>query len=386
MRTFVIAAILAALAAARGAAEPQPPSSRPQPIQPSCLERSYWIHASLAWNPRRGYWGADLPGSTPPGEQEVRRAAGLLAGHYAANRLYLVYHKEIPLPEAREVFRWWRRHTPPGVAIVPALVLRTYDKASVEVFTGDEVRPLCDFFRAEINPHQLAVFDVYPNRDQGAALAVLAAAFPSGLIRLGLQPGEKLAPPFAAAVEDTWSAICHGRSHDDWFDAGFGAETLRRWVAERNAGPAPVAWNLIAVAWDYRHTHRGEHPGYDAPARNMPLPAGRNLLALREILRHARPEVLAGFSSDLTILQANSAHPTHDARPRCLHDSLKKGEAYAGYYAEPLEEIAAIYRALRDDRLPAPWTTRGGAGRSPGPAEAADPLAPRMPDCRQRPP
>jgi hypothetical protein len=94
--------------------------------------------------------------------------------------------------------------------------------------------------------------------------------------------------PFVAAVQDTWSGFCHGKTNADWFDKGFGAETLRKWVKDRNRKDQPVAWDLMVVAWDYSTTARGGYPGYDDAAKNMPLPAGRNRLAAKEILRVAQ--------------------------------------------------------------------------------------------------
>lgn len=191
---------------------------------------------------------------------------------------------------------------------------------------------------------------MYPNRYQGEGLAVLAKAFPGSLIRVGIQPDEALIPQFVAAVQDTWSGLCHGKTNTDWLDKGFGAETLRQWIARRNATRHPVAWDLIVVAWDYSKTQRGEYPGYDDPVRNMPLLAGRNVLAAREILRTACLYRLAGFSSDLTILQANSAHAEHDGRSGSFYETLKRAEVYGGYYVEPFVEVVEIYRTLRADR------------------------------------
>jgi len=314
------------------------------------LERSYWVHASLGWMPHKGYWGMELATCQPPTEPQVRNAAQLLTGHYAANRLYLVYHKEIMISQAEQVFRWWRQHCPREVEIVPTLVMRTYDKSQAEVFTADELRGLCDFFRQEVGLRRLAVFDVYPNRDQGAGLGILTEVFPKSLIRVGIQPDEMVKPPFVSAVQDTWSGFCHGKTKTDWLDKGFGAETLRQWVAKRNETPHPIVWDLVVVAWDYSTTQRGEYPGYDDAARNMPLPAGRNVLAAREILRMARPDHMAGFSSDLTIVQANSAHAKHDGRAGSFYETLKRAEVYSGYYAEPFAEVAEIYRSLRANR------------------------------------
>ena len=92
---------------------------------------------------------------------------------------------------------------------------------------------------------------MYANRDQGESLTYLAQQYPQGLIRLGIQPGEPVRPPYIQAVQDTWSGFCHGKTNADWLDRGFGAETLRRWVQKFNQQPGLIVWNLIAVAWDY---------------------------------------------------------------------------------------------------------------------------------------
>jgi len=68
-------------------------ASSSRPAQPNRrltdLERSYWVHASLGWKPHKGYWGMAIAASPPPTEVEVRNAAQLLTGQYAANRLTL---------------------------------------------------------------------------------------------------------------------------------------------------------------------------------------------------------------------------------------------------------------------------------------------------------
>jgi hypothetical protein len=69
------------------------------------LERSFWLHASQAAKSQKGYWGAGFSPSAAPSEQDVRNAATLLTDKYAANRLYLVYHHEIPLQAAEQAFR-----------------------------------------------------------------------------------------------------------------------------------------------------------------------------------------------------------------------------------------------------------------------------------------
>jgi len=311
------------------------------------LERSFWVHASLATLPQRGYWGWDFPACPPPSRQAVRHAVRLLAGEYAANRLYLLYHKEMPLEEAEAVFLWWRECCPEGTEIVPTVVLRMYDAPRGEVFTVEELRQLCGFFKTKINRERVAIYDVHPHREQGKGLPLLQEGYPQGLLRVGLQPVEGLEAPYRGAVQDTWSALCHGKTHDDWQSPGFGAETLKAWVQERNDSPYPIAWNLVTVAWDYSGTPRGEYPGYDDADRNMPLPDGRNLLAFRLITATAHRERLAGFSSDLFILQVNSASPKHDGISHSFYETLKRGQRYRGYYARPFWEIVSLYRSLR---------------------------------------
>ncbi|MCX6911398.1 MAG: hypothetical protein NTY01_25605 [Verrucomicrobia bacterium] len=338
-------ALAICLAAACFAAEP------PATHDLALLERSFWLNASLA-SPTLGYWGAGFPKARRPSDAEIANVARLLARDAAANRLYLIYHRELPLEEAHEVFLAWRKACPPEVELVPTLVLRMYDKKQTPVFTADELASLCDFFKSRLQTRHAAVYDVHAGRDEGAGLAALAKHFPRGLVRVGLQPGEPLAAPFVGAVEDTWSGFCHGLTNDDWRSPGFGAETLRKWVAARNSGAAPVVWDLVAVAWNYSVTKRGEYPGYDDANKNLPLPAGRNQLAAADILATAAPGKLGGFSSDLLILQLNSASAAHDGAHGAFYETLKQGRPYDGFYAGPWREIVAIYRALRAGHWP----------------------------------
>ena len=311
------------------------------------LERSYWLHASLADDARLNYWGTGFPPAAPATDGEIANAARLLSQDFAANRLYLIYNREIPLDAAMRVFRSWKRHCPRGVEIVPTLLLRMYDAGMAEVFPVAEAEALCGFLKREINPDRIAVYDVYPNRDFGKCLPVLSSVFPNGLIRVGLQPDEDLPKPFTGAVEDTWSAFCHGKTGEDWKCPGFGADALRSWVRRRNSGPGPIAWDLIIVAWDYAPTKRGEFPGYDDAEKNMPLPAGRNAQAAKMILSEAERNAISGFSSDLFILHVNSASISHDGKAGAFYRTLRNGVRYTGYYREPFEEIARLYGSIR---------------------------------------
>ncbi len=84
----------------------------------------------------------------------------------------------------------------------------------------------------------------------------------------------------------------------------------------------------------------------------MPLPAGRNELALRGILSRAKSSVLAGFSSDLFILHVNSRSPPHDGADGAFYETLKRGAVYRGYYATPFTEMTGLFNALKKGRLP----------------------------------
>jgi len=322
-------------------------SAAPKAVDPARLERSYWIHASLGASLEKGYWVDKASVGALPTPAQVRNAAKLLTDHYAANRLYLVYHNEISARQFGELLRLWRAACPKDVELVASLVLRRYGKDGGQVFSGREIGEVCDAIERELQPAFVGVYDVLPNRDQGEALGVLARRFPGKLIRIGIQPEERIEEPFVAAVQDTWSGLCHGATNEDWQSPGFGAQTLRKWVAARNTQTKPVAWDLVAVAWDYSVTERGEYPGYDDAAKNMPLPPGRNKLAVQEVCKTADPAVLAGFSSDLIIIEANSRSSTRDGSSNSIYECLKVGRAYDGYFAKPLEEIAAVFRDIR---------------------------------------
>jgi len=315
------------------------------------LERSYWLHASLAFS-QLGYWGRQFQPAMPGSSVEIKKAADLLCGKYGANRLYLLYHREVPLPEARRIFTDWKKACPESVELIPTLLLKMYDKAESPLYPDQgELKDLVKFFKENLNQSKLAIFDVYPNRDAGDSLKILASAYPGGLVRLGIQPNEPSGNSFTHAVQDTWSAFCHGlRNQEDWEQPGFGAGTLKEWVKERNSGTVKVAWDLIVVAWDYSVTKRGEYPGYDDACKNMPLPAGRNQLAAELMYRTAKKETFAGFSADLTILEVNSASSTHDGKAGSFYETLKRGEFYGGYYHVPFDEMTSLFRALQNGK------------------------------------
>ncbi len=310
------------------------------------LERSYWVNASLSDDARKGYWGSDFPTAPVPSPSQIKNAVRLLAGAYGANRLYLIYNHEYSIDQAESVYRYWKKYSPPTLDLVPSLLLLMYDHNQTPVFTQSELIWLSRFFLSNINPRELAIYDVYQNRDMKKWVDILSRVYPHGLIRVGLQPDETLSAPFVRGVQDTWSGICTGKSNKDWGRLPGGEATLRKWVIARNSENAPVSWDLISVAWDYLTTKDGVYPGYDDANRNMPPPQGRNKLAARLILSATTEKSFAGFSSDLFILEANSLSPERDGASRSFYSSLRSGKWYEGYFHTPLNEIAEIYHAL----------------------------------------
>ncbi len=130
------------------------------------LERSSWLHASLPVLAQKGCWGPSFPAASAPSEQDVQNAARLLTDTYAANRLYLVYHQEISLAVAEQVFGWWRQHSPAQVQLIPTLVLRMVDQPQTQVFTPDELGRLVEFLQRSLNADHIAIYGVHPRRDQ----------------------------------------------------------------------------------------------------------------------------------------------------------------------------------------------------------------------------
>src|SRR6266852_1908277 len=70
-----------------------------EPEQLKHLERSFSLHASLAAPPQNN-WDTNFPSLEPPTDIQIHNAARLLTFDYNANRLYLIYQREIPMVEA----------------------------------------------------------------------------------------------------------------------------------------------------------------------------------------------------------------------------------------------------------------------------------------------
>src|SRR3954470_23229954 len=248
------------------------------------LERSFTVDASLAAFAAGDSARTNFPYLVAPSETEIRNAAHLLTGEYGASRIYLVYRKEIPIGDAERVFETWRQTLPAHVEVVPALVLRASDRQQTELFSGAEIQSLTRFFKSQINPTRLGIVNGAGEPEEGVSFKLLATECKSGICLVGLPPGVKLGEPFHSAVADTSNALCKGKSNDDWQQAGFGLDALRRSIRTRNEQTVPVAWSLLIAACDYSATGSAAEPGLNDFERKMPLPSGRNIAAAREVL------------------------------------------------------------------------------------------------------
>lgn len=81
----------------------------------------------------------------------------------------------------------------------------------------------------------------------------------------------------------------------------------------------------------------------DDASVNEPIPAGRNLLAVKDICAAtAGSQYFDGLHTDFYILQTSS-NLRDAASGKKLGDALRSGSPYTGYYAQPLEEIRQIF-------------------------------------------
>src|SRR3954462_4034017 len=125
-------------------------------VDPRQIERSFQLQVSLSTLPSVNQWNTNFPGLSSPSESEIRHAARLLTDDYAANRLYLVYQKEISLGDAERVFSLWRQFCPAEVELVPTLVLNSGPRHE-PVFSAGELKVLAAFFSKEVNATTIAI-------------------------------------------------------------------------------------------------------------------------------------------------------------------------------------------------------------------------------------
>ncbi len=325
------------------------------------FERSYWIDIDLRHNNGRGYWKnvQELPADSLPTAEEISNACVALSTTYQGNKLYVTYHRQFEIEDAKDVFELWKKYgAKNGLTIVPTVVLQSYAKDEKLNFSDDEIISLASWSLNNIQADEFGIYDVYvrhaPDSKQDTQLAVLHAAVGNKLIRVGLQPGEPLNKYMAGGVEDTWTAECQGLTNELWEHPvtvngsnKFGRLLLEEWVMERIKGDGRrIVWDMIPVAWDYDDpvdSFGYVCPGDDALINDPPI-KGRIELCDQYISKWYQEnnaiDQFFGYSCDLHILEANSYGKPE--RPS-FYQQIKSNQTYTGYFAEGMLEIASVY-------------------------------------------
>lgn len=365
IKTFCCLIILIASAACETGSKSEASSPEMNAWKPGDVEHSYWIDIDLRNNNGRGYWKnvADLPADSLPTAEEIANACTALSKTYHGNKLYVTYHRQFEISDAKKVFQWWKKSGEEnGLTIVPSVVLESYAKDGKLNFTDAEITDLARWSLKELQPDEFGIYDVYirqaPGSKQDMQLAVLNKQVGNKLIRIGLQPGEVLNKNMAGGVEDTWTAECQGLTNALWENPRtvngsnkFGKVLLEEWVMERiNGEDRRIVWDMIPVAWDYDKPVDSLGyvcPGDDALINDPPI-KGRIELCDQYISKwyhdHNAQNKFFGYSCDLHILHANSYGKPE--RPS-FYEQLKANLPYTGYFAKGMEEIAQVYSKYR---------------------------------------
>jgi hypothetical protein len=328
-------------------------------------EASYWVDIDLRRNNGRGYWFnlADRKPDVLPYSYEIRNACFKLRREYEGNKLYVIYHRQFEVTDAMNIFKMWKLYAARyGMTVVPAIVLETYATPPIMNFSTNEIASLAVWCTQNINQNEFAIYDVYVRQgigsEQDTQLSLIRKKIGNKLVRIGLQPGEKLNPCFNNGVEDIWNAECQGLTNKLWQNPVdykgtniYGRKLLQKYVDDRIHGEKRrITWNLIPVAWDY---HKPVDPyGYICPGDNAltndpPIP-GRLKICTSYIEKcykeAANYRIFGGYSCDLHILAANSYGKPE--KPS-FYEQLKANKPYIGYFSGAMKEIAGIYHRFQ---------------------------------------
>lgn len=330
------------------------------------FEISYWIDIDLRHNNGRGYWFhvADRPADSLPTSAQIWGAASRCRYTYHGLTLYVTYHRQFEIADAKSVFKLWKLHAESmGMTVVPVLVLEDYASPAAMNFTDTEIGDLTQWLVDSINNNEVGVYDVFfgrqgPGTAQNTQLGIMHGRVGKKMVRVGQQPGEAINPYVKRVLQDTWSAECQGLNNTLWETpvsylgtTNYGKNLLLNWVNDRIVNDTlPVTWCLIPVAWDYDaplDPYGYIFPGDNALTNDPPIP-GRVTLAHNAIVgaypggsSHA---TFGGYSCDLKILEMNSygrgETPT-------FYQQIRNDIQYTGYFSAALNEVGAIY-ALYD--------------------------------------
>ncbi len=335
------------------------------------IELSYWVDCDMAGYHKRGYWAkySTMASERVPHEGFIKNGVKMLVETYKANLLYIFYHRQFEIDEAKKVMLMWKDAAKDlNVKLIPTILLQDYSnytrpKDSPLNFTDDELIEFAQWSQENFG-EEFGIFDVYIRQDEGssqsAQIKKLKNLIGDNLVFVGAQPNVPLCEHFKRAVQDTWTAECQGNTNELWSNPiggqNVGKKLLEQWVSDRVRNEdRPITWDLIPVAWDYEETTAKDQYGYICPGDNAlyndpPIP-GRLVLCKDAIFGQYpgswKNEKLAGLSCDITILQANSAGCTRDKDS--FYEAIRTGKEYKGYFAGAINEIAEIYESVKNE-------------------------------------
>lgn len=337
------------------------------------IELSYWVDCDMLGYHRRGYWYtySTTPAEVKPSKTYIDNACKMLVEQYHANLLYVFYHRQFEIETAKEVMLMWKEASEGlNVKIIPIVLLQDYSNYANPVngplnFSEEELAEYANWCKSNICD-EFGVFDVYVRQGnstpQDSQIKKLWAIFGNKLVFVGLQPGVALDVKFSRGVQDTWTAECQGNTNALWErpinGQNVGKTLLQNWVKERvNGENRSITWDLIPVAWDYEETTAKDRYGYICPGDNAafndpPIPGRLHLCkdAIFELYEGKyENEKLGGLSCDLTILQANSQGCGKDATN--FYKAIRAGKTYEGYFSSAIDEIAEVYKIVKEDYL-----------------------------------
>ncbi|WP_126974465.1 hypothetical protein [Gynurincola endophyticus] len=326
------------------------------------FEISYWIDIDLRTNNGRGYWfhTAGLPADSLPTSAQIWGASSRCRFTYHGLSLYVIYHRQFEIDDAKSVFKLWKYHAENmGMKVIPVLVLEDYMPTAAMNFTDTEIGDFAEWLIDSINNQEIGVYDIYSGRQatgtaQNTQLGIMYSRIGNKIVRVGQQPGEAINPYIKRAVQDMWSAECQGKTNALWETPvtymgtnNWGKNLLLDWVNQRISGDTkPVSYCLIPVAWDYDaplDPYGYIFPGDDALTNDPPIP-GRVTLAHNYIVGAfpggSSNAKFGGYSCDLKIVQMNS---TGNGEANNFYNQLKNDIQYTGYFAGAINEIGDIY-------------------------------------------